>query len=54
MFRLRFIEKKIYFQINDMALIAGWIGLVLVSCVVQRFRERNRAPFPPNMYQQWR
>jgi hypothetical protein len=42
------------FQTNDIALVAGWIGLFIVSWAVQRFRERNRAPFPPNMYQQWR
>jgi hypothetical protein len=41
-------------QTNDIALLCGWIGLILVSGTVQRFRERHRAPFPPNMYQLWR
>lgn len=44
------------FQINDIALICGWIGFFLIAFIVQYLRERGRAPFPPNPYQlrRWR
>jgi len=44
------------FQTNDIAMLCGWLGLIVVSFFVQVMREKGRAPFPPNPYQirRWR
>lgn len=44
------------FQANDVAMVCGWVGLVIITYTVQYMRERKRAPFPPNPLQQrrWR
>ncbi len=40
-----------YLQTNDIAMVCGWLALILVSFLVQCVREKGRAPFPPNPYQ---
>ena len=42
------------FQINDIALVCGWLGLAVIALMVQVTREKNRAPFPINPYRQRR
>ena len=44
----------VIFQINDIALVCGWIGLAFIALMVQVTREKNRAPFPINPYRQRR